>query len=157
EHLPLPEAARVIREQEPARLGTLDTRLRGDVETIVARALEKEPTRRYPSAAELAADVRRHLNNEPIRARAPSALYQLRKFARRNRALVGGVAAVLLALVAGLIGTTLFAVREARQRGEADHNAALADEARRAEAEARRETETTLVDMYTTSGIQAGD
>jgi WD40 repeat protein len=150
EYLPLPEAARVIREQEPSRLGALATHLRGDVETIVARALEKERARRYSSSAELAADVRRHLRNEPIRARPPSALYQLGKFARRNKALVGGVAAVMLALLAGLIGTTLFAVREGRQRGEADHNAALA-------SEARREAETTLVDMYTTSGIQAGD
>src|SRR5262249_60422297 len=119
EHLPLPEVARVIREQDPSRLGTLDTRLRGDVETILAKALEKDRERRYPSAAELAADIRRHLRNEPIRARPPSALYQLRKLARRNKALVGGVAAVMLALGAGLIGTTIFAVRESRQRGEA--------------------------------------
>jgi hypothetical protein len=130
EHLPLPEAARVIREQEPSRLGALETRLRGDVETIVAKALEKERARRYASAAELAADVRRHLRHEPIRARPPSALYQLRKFAGRNKALVGGVAAVILALVAGLIGTTLFAVREARQ-------AALANEEKQ---EALRQT-----------------
>jgi hypothetical protein len=51
----------------PSRLGTLATHLRGDVETIVARALEKERARRYSSAAELAADIRRHLRNEPIR------------------------------------------------------------------------------------------
>src|SRR5262249_45344532 len=89
EHLPLPEAARVIRDQEPSRLGSLDTRFRGDVETIVAKALEKDKARRYPSAGELAADLRRHLNHEPIRARPASALYQLRKFARRHKALVG--------------------------------------------------------------------
>src|SRR5262245_33067325 len=144
EHLPLPEAARVIREQEPSRLGALAPQLRGDVETIVARALEKERARRYPSAAELAADVRRHLRNEPIRARRPSVLYQLRKFARRNKALVGGVAGIMAALVAGLIGTLVFAVREARQRAQAEHNAqeALdhaaneADERRRADREA---------------------
>src|SRR5262249_57596460 len=109
ERLRLPEAARVIREQEPTRLGALATHLRGDVDTIVAKALEKERARRYASAAELAADVRRHLRNEPIRARPASALYQLRKFARRNKTLVGGVAAVMAALVAGLIGTSLFA------------------------------------------------
>src|SRR5262249_37430019 len=77
------------------------------------------------------------LRNEPIRARPPSALYQLRKFARRNKALVGGLAGVMAALVAGLIGTTLFAVREARQRGEAEHNAALANEEKQ---EALRQT-----------------
>jgi tetratricopeptide (TPR) repeat protein len=101
EHLPLPEAVRVIREQEPVRLGALDARLRGDVETIAARALEKDRQRRYASAADLAADIRRHLRHEPIRARPPSALYQLGKFARRHRALVATTAAFLAMLLAG--------------------------------------------------------
>jgi WD40 repeat protein len=120
EQLPLPEAARRIREEEPWRLGSIDARLRGDVETIVAKALEKDPARRYPSAAELAADLRRWLAHEPIRARPPSALYQLRQFARRHTGLVGGVLATGLALVLGLVFTTLFAVGEARQRRQAD-------------------------------------
>src|SRR6516225_5053004 len=72
--LALPEAARVIREREPSRLGALDTRLRGDVETIVAKALAKDRARRYASAGNLAADLRRHLSHEPIGARPPSAL-----------------------------------------------------------------------------------
>src|SRR5260370_4181657 len=118
ENLSLPEAARVIREQEPSRLGSLDPRLRGDVETIIARALVKDPARRYPSAAELAADIRRHLRDETIRARPPSALYQLGKFARRHKALVGGVAGVMAALLVGLIGTLLVAFR-------AEHNARM--------------------------------
>src|SRR5262249_37448103 len=117
--LPLPEAVRLIREQEPSRLGSLDGRLRGDVETIVAKALEKEPARRYASAGELAADIRRHLNHGPIGARPPSALYQLRKFARRHRALVAVVLGVAAALVAGTVVSVLYAVR-------ADHNARLA-------------------------------
>jgi tetratricopeptide (TPR) repeat protein len=104
EHLPLPEAARVIREQEPARLGALDARCRGDIETIVGKALEKDPARRYPSAAEVAADIRRHLRHEPIRARPPSALYQLGKFARRHKALVATTATFLaLLLLAGAL------------------------------------------------------
>jgi WD40 repeat protein len=132
EHLPLPEVARVIREQEPSRLGSIDARFRGDVETIVAKALEKDKQRRYQSAAELAADIRRHLRNEPIRARPPSALYQLGKFARRHKALVGGVAGVMAALVVGLVGTILFAVREARQRDLAEHNARVANDEKQA-------------------------
>jgi tetratricopeptide (TPR) repeat protein len=100
EHLSLPEAARVIRDEEPTRLGSLDTRCRGDVETIAARALEKDPNRRYQSAGELAADIGRHLRHEPIRARPPSALYHLRKFARRHKALVV-TTAVFLALLLG--------------------------------------------------------
>ena len=120
---PLAETARVIQEQDPPRLGAINTELRGDVETIVAKALEKDPARRYRSAADLATDLRRWLDHEPILARPPSALYHLRKFALRHRGLVGGVVATLVALVVGLVGTILFAVREAQQRGQAEHNA----------------------------------
>jgi predicted Ser/Thr protein kinase len=109
--LPLPEAVRLIREQEPSRLGSLDGRLRGDVETIVAKALAKDRARRYALAGELAADIRRHLSHEPIRARPPSALYQLRKFARRHRALVAAVSCIGLALAAGTVVSALYAVR----------------------------------------------
>src|SRR5262249_10134128 len=71
----------------------------------------------------LAEDLRRFLAHEPIQAQPPSALYHLRKFARRNTALVGGVVATVMALLLGLITTALFAVGEARQRGQAEHNA----------------------------------
>ena len=139
ENRPLAETARMILEQDPPRLGLLDTELRGDVETIVAKALEKDPARRYWSAAELAADLRRWLVHEPILARPPSALYHLHKFARRHKGLVGGVAATVAALVLGLVGTVLFAVREAHQRGQAEHNAQQAiDEQREALFQAYR-------------------
>jgi WD40 repeat protein/predicted Ser/Thr protein kinase len=118
---PLAEAARLILEVDPPRLGSINPELRGDVETIVAKALEKDPARRYPSAADLAADLRRWLAREPIQARPPSAMYQLRQFARRHKALVGGVLATVLALVLGLVGTILFAVGEARQRRQAEY------------------------------------
>ena len=88
----LPEAVRIIEEEEPTRLRELDTSLRGDVETIVERALAKEPERRYVSAAALAADVTRFLGHEPIVARPATTLYYVAKFAQRHRALVGGVA-----------------------------------------------------------------
>jgi WD40 repeat protein len=137
--MPLPEVARVIREREPSRLGLINTQFRGDVETIAAKALEKDKTRRYQSPAALASDVRRYLNHEPILARPPSALYQLRKFARRNKGLVGGVLATGVALVLGLIGTIFFAVNEARQRGQAEQNAREAtDKAHEARLEAYR-------------------
>jgi Flp pilus assembly protein TadD/predicted Ser/Thr protein kinase len=112
--LPLPEAARVIREQEPSRLGSIDGRLRGDVETIVAKALEKDRGRRYASAGELGADVRRHLNHEPIQARPTSALYQLRKFARRHKALVSTTAAFVTLLLGAAAVTAWQAVKLAR-------------------------------------------
>ena len=126
ENRPLAEAARLIQEQDSPRLGSLDPELRGDVETIVAKALEKDPARRYQSAATLAEDLRRWLAHKPILARPPSALYHLGKFARRNKALVGGVAATVAALVLGLVGTILFAVGEAKQRGLAEQNARAA-------------------------------
>lgn len=97
--LPLPEALRAIREDEPTQLTTLRPSLRGDIATIVSRALEKEPPRRYPSAAALADDIRRFLRHEPIVARPQTALYQLRKFARRHRGLVAGAGLAALALV----------------------------------------------------------
>ncbi|HEY7308354.1 MAG TPA: hypothetical protein VH643_03225 [Gemmataceae bacterium] len=111
ENLPLPEAAQVIREREPSRLGSIDSVFRGDVETIVGKALAKDKTRRYASAGELASDIRRHLSNEPIRARPPSALYQFREFARRNKTLVSGVAGAFAALLGGTIVSVLFALR----------------------------------------------
>jgi WD40 repeat protein/predicted Ser/Thr protein kinase len=134
---PLAETARLIQEQEPPRLGSINPELRGDVETIVAKALDKDRTRRYATAADLGTDLRHWLAHEPIQARPPSALYHLRKFARRHKALVGGVLATGLALVLGLIGTILFAVGESWQRGQAEHNARVANDEKR---EARFQT-----------------
>lgn len=98
------EAGSVIREQEPSRLSSFDSALRGDVETIVAKALAKERDRRYQSAMELGDDIRRFLQDEPIVARPASRAYQIRKFAKRNKAIVGGVAAVFVTLILGIIG-----------------------------------------------------
>ena len=97
----LPEAARVICDDAPSRLGTKFGDAHGDLDTICRKALEKDPERRYASAAEFADDLRRHLANEPILARPPTAIYQLRKFARRHRGLVAGLVLATLALVAG--------------------------------------------------------
>jgi serine/threonine protein kinase/Tfp pilus assembly protein PilF len=108
------EAVRVIREQEPSRLSTINKTFRGDIETIIAKALAKEKERRYQSAAELAADARRYLANEPINARPTSARYQLSKFARRNKALVVGVVVVFAVLILGIAATSWQAVRATR-------------------------------------------
>jgi WD40 repeat protein len=104
------EAVRVIREEEAQRLSSIDRSLRGDVETIFEKALEKDKHRRYQSAADFAADIRRHLADEPISARRASTLYQFRKFARRNKTLVGGVAATLIVAIVGAIVATKLAI-----------------------------------------------
>ena len=126
----LHEAMRTIREEDPSRLSTIDRRYRGDVETIVAKALEKDKTRRYASAAELAADITHYLKDEPIVARPPTTSYQLQKFARRHKALVGGVAAVFVVLVAGVVVSSWQAIRASR----AEH-AAVQERDRAAAAE----------------------
>ena len=164
ENLPLPEVARSIIEQEPARLGSIDTRFRGDVETIVAKAMEKNKQRRYASAGELATDLRRHLNNEPIQARRTSPAERLARWGRRNKPLAAGLAVAALFLVlmtAGSIASAVYYKRQAiLQRGLindmtdlADRNRQLADENKAALLRA----ETTLVDMQTSRGLQAGD
>jgi serine/threonine protein kinase/Tfp pilus assembly protein PilF len=107
----LPEAVQTIREEDPARLSSISRNYRGDIETIVATALEKDKARRYASAAGLAGDIRRSLTDEPIIARPPSAKYQLQKFARRHKAVVAGVAAVFVVLMAGIIVSTWEAAR----------------------------------------------
>jgi WD40 repeat protein/predicted Ser/Thr protein kinase len=123
DHLPLHEVIRVVREVEPSRLGSINGSFRGDVETIVGKALAKDKARRYASAGELAADLRRHLHNEPIGARPPSALYQLRKFARRHKALVAGVLGVFAALLMGTVVSVLFAWRAAENARQATYQA----------------------------------
>jgi WD40 repeat protein/serine/threonine protein kinase len=111
----LHEALRIIRHDEPARLSAVHRSLRGDVDTIVAKALAKEKDRRYHSAAEMAADIRRFLRDEPIVARPTSAIYHLRKFARRHKAIVAGAAVAFAAMA----GATVFSLLQAGIAGEA--------------------------------------
>ncbi len=131
----LHEAARVIREREPASLSAMNRSLRGDAETVILKALCKEPERRYQTAGEFAEDIRRFLSNEPIRARPPTASYQLRKFAKRNKPLVAGVAAafgvllISLTVISVLLVRTLSAERLAtKERDAASMQAAIAEE-----------------------------
>ncbi|MFN0152186.1 MAG: tetratricopeptide repeat protein [bacterium] len=120
----LAEAARAISEHDAPPLGAVDRAYSGDLETIVAKALDRDKQRRYPSASDLGADIRRYLRNEPIVARPPSAVYVMRKLAQRNRALVLGAAACILVLIAGVIVSTRQA---ARATHEAEKSAAITD------------------------------
>ena len=135
------EMQRIIREQEPAKPSTklstmgqalinvaehrktnpdlLPKLVSGDLDWIVMKSLEKDRTRRYDTAVELAADVERHLNSEPVLTAAPSIFYRLHKFVRRNRAWVTGVVAVLVVVIAGIVVSLILTVREANARADA--------------------------------------
>ncbi|UCG33396.1 MAG: serine/threonine protein kinase, partial [Phycisphaerales bacterium] len=135
------EAVRVIREEDATPLSSVNRVFRGDVETIVAKALEKEKERRYQSALDFASDIRRYLSDEPIVARPASAMYQLGKFAKRNRVLVGGAAAVFVVLVLGVIGTGIGMARALAAEDLAERRLEEAQAARQAEMEERKRAE----------------
>ena len=101
----------------------LSRQLRGDLDWIAMKALEKNPQRRYASAGEFADDVRRHLESEPVLAGPPDARYRVGRFLRRNRAAVLSVAFVALALIAGIIGTTLAMFQADRNADQASAQA----------------------------------
>lgn len=100
--LSITEAARTIESESPKRLAAVRPDLRGDIDTIVAHALEKEKERRYQTAASLAEDIQRHLDGLPINARPASTLYVLGRLARRNRPIVAAAVVALAAVVVGV-------------------------------------------------------
>jgi WD40 repeat protein/serine/threonine protein kinase len=153
------EIRRIIREDEPpapaSRLDSLGPRaaeiagcrdtdagglrkqVRGDLDWITMTAMAKDRDRRYASASELAADIVRHLRDEPVMASPPSASYRLGKFIRKNRGPVTALAAVFVSLVLGLSASTVLYFRAERQRQEAETQRAEAVR-QRSEAERQR-------------------
>ncbi len=147
------EALRILREEDPPRASTrlfarpegveavalrrgtelrsLIRQIRGDLDWITQKAMEKEPQRRYASVSEFAADLRRYLNDEPVLAGPPSTLYRARKFARRHRVGVTTAAAVLAAVLAGgvvaTVGLTRARSAERAERREAETAKRVAD------------------------------
>ena len=124
--------------------------LRGDLDWIVMKALEKDRTRRYETANGLGADLLRHLASEPVLAAPPSRSYRARKFARKHRVGVVAASLVVLALVAGVTGTT-WGLFEARRSADAEHRArldAVANEQKAlAAAEEERKAKETVEDV----------
>ncbi|HWN94122.1 MAG TPA: protein kinase [Methylomirabilota bacterium] len=175
------EMRRTIREVEPARPSTrlstmhdadlttvaqrrhLDASrlvhlLRGDLDWIVMKALEKDRTRRFETANALALDIQRYLTNEPVAARPPSSLYRFQKLVRRNKVVFAAAAAVAAALVFGLITTQQQAVR-ARKAEQAARRAEQEQATLRQQAEAGLAAERKLRDraelgkVYTEAGM----
>ena len=98
---------------DPDKLGKL---VRGDLDWIVMKAIEKDRSRRYETANALGLDIRRHLNDDPVRAAAPTVAYKLQKFVRRNRSAVLVVAAVGTMLILGTAISSYFAVAATRAK-----------------------------------------
>ncbi len=114
------EFARLVEQHEPKRMGCINAALRGDLEIIFRKALERDVERRYSSVAAFASDLQRFATHQPISARPASHLYRARKFLRRHRVMVGGVVATVLALLAGII----LVAREAQRANVAAREAA---------------------------------
>jgi non-specific serine/threonine protein kinase/serine/threonine-protein kinase len=108
------------KDAEPPRPSGIRQELRGDLDAIVLKALEKERERRYGSPSELAADIGRYLRNEPVEARPASAAYRIRKYVRRHRVGVGFVASLVLLLVAFAASMGVEAHRTALERDRAN-------------------------------------
>jgi tetratricopeptide (TPR) repeat protein len=98
--------------------------VRGDLDWIIMKALEKERDRRYGSAQDFATDIRRHLANEPVQARPPSPGYLFRRFVARNRGAVTAAALILLTLIAGLGASITLLFKESAARKQADYQSA---------------------------------
>ena len=161
------EMLRVVREEEPPRpshkLSTADAlpslsanrgtepkkltgMLRNELDWIVMKALEKDRTRRYETANGFAADVLRYLSGEAVQAHPPGAGYRLKKFVRRNRVQVLAASLVLLALLAGVGGTTIGLFEAKRQEGFVRAEAKAKGEALQAEAEERKKADAAKVE-----------
>ena len=169
----LDEIRRTIREREPAspstRLSTMQGvaltaiaqqrkteapqlihSVRGDLDWIVMKALEKDRARRYETASGLAADIGRHLSDEPVAARPPSRVYRLQKLVRRNRLVFAAAGAIGVALAAGVAISVWASIREYQARVEADRQRqqALVNEVKaQTEAAKNRQVAQFLEDM----------
>jgi len=158
----LSEMFRIIREEDPSRPSTrlstddalpslaalrqteprkLMAELRGELDWVVMKCLEKSRERRYETANGLARDIQRYLSDEPVEAKPPSAAYRLRKLFDRNRAAVLTSGLVVLLLIAGVVGTTLGWLEARKQTDIASKKATEADVARLRESEQRRAAE----------------
>ncbi|MFC1795280.1 tetratricopeptide repeat protein [Planctomycetota bacterium] len=111
----LGDEARKLAENRCMEIHTLVKHIKKELEWIPLKAMRKERSERYHSASELADDIENYLKGAPLIAGPPSTIYRSRKFVRRHKALVTGVSAVLAVLVAGVIVSTLFAIRSEQQ------------------------------------------
>jgi len=142
----LVEAARIIEEEEPTRPSQRRIELHGDVETILLKALQKEPHRRYASAADLGRDIRRFLDFRPIVARNPSLVQQASLFVRRHPRLLTAAVLVFVSLFAGVVVSVFWAIDSTKKSREAR---VAAEEARQAREDAEAVTDFLTLSLAT--------
>lgn len=182
------EMLRIIQEEEPPRPSTrlsgsndrltiakhrsqtpdrLDKLVRGDLDWIVMKALEKDRGRRYETASSFATDIQRFLSDEAISARPPSQAYRTRKFIRRHKGPVSAALSLLVALIAGICGTTIAMIVAIENKRLADDNARkasanaelaseAAERANQNEQVAREQADTIQLNLYYAQMTQAG-
>src|SRR5262249_37755497 len=112
-----------VTEEEPARLGKLNRSVPRDLETIIYKAIDKDPQRRYASAGTLAEDLQRFLADEPIQARRVSQTERLARWCRRNPVVAGLTTALVLVFLMGFVGVAWKWRGEAAQRALAEEQA----------------------------------
>jgi len=117
----LGEKAKMIAERRCTEVAALTKRMYKELEWIPLKAMRKEPDRRYQTASELAQDVRNYLKGDPLLAGPESTSYRLKKAISRNRALVTGIAAVLIVLIAGIVISTIFAYTAIKAKKEKEN------------------------------------
>jgi serine/threonine protein kinase/Tfp pilus assembly protein PilF len=144
------EIQRIIRDSEPPRPSTrasslgdrgtavaerrktdpalMRKELKGDLDWIIMKAMDKDRTRRYASASELAADIERHLRHEPVSAGPPGMSYRLKKYVRRHKLGVAAASLILLALLAGIAGTSAGLIKATRAEKKAREEAQTAEQ-----------------------------
>lgn len=130
--------------------GVQARQLRGDLDWVALKAIDEEPSRRYGSAAELAADVERYLTGEPVTARAATATYLLSRLMRRHWRGVVAVAVILMSLVLGIVGTSVGIVRARQAEAEARAQARAALQAR----DEAREVASFLSGIFEASAVE---
>lgn len=141
ENLSVIEAARKIAEVEPKRIGKVEPELRGDGEIVVSTALAQEREQRYQTAADFARDIRNYLAARPLLAHPPSALYQIRKFTARNKALSASILMIAVALMLGILTSTRFAIMARKAEFEKTRQYEAAVEARQLAEQRQREAQ----------------
>jgi len=119
------ESSTSVALQRGTDFGGLVRQLRGDLDWITMKALEKDPNRRYQTALGLMNDIEHHLQNEPVNASPPSSWYRIERFLRRNKGKVAAAAVVFVSLIVGIIATTFFYFSAEEQREAAEENAKL--------------------------------